>query len=245
MGANAVQFTDITALYGGAANILDVRNGTNATVTRFFNKFTSTTNYESFNIDWQTTADTLITQTQKGASGTARTWQLRYGGVTSHAIDIPIATTSSLELANVTPSTNTTGLVRVGGGGSSTSTSGILLGLNVSFLASPTSTSTLAVVGLNIANTLNYSNGTPGAGTYKGINVALTETANPTGSILLMQLNAGVAGTTQEVAITNGGELYFRGVSEDTSTAVLCVKSDKNVGTCSSVVGAGGTCTCG
>lgn len=39
-------------------------------------------------------------------------------------------------------------------------------------------------------------------------------------------------------------EIYAIGVGEDGSGKVVCVKADKNLGTCTSAVGAGGTCTC-
>ena len=43
----------------------------------------------------------------------------------------------------------------------------------------------------------------------------------------------------------SGNETTLYGVSTDGSGKVVCVKADGALGSCSSVVGAGGTCTCG
>lgn len=44
--------------------------------------------------------------------------------------------------------------------------------------------------------------------------------------------------------ITKTGEVTFAGVGADGTGKTLCVKADANIGTCTTVVGAGGTCTC-
>ena len=55
----------------GTAGILEVRanTGSTAQVVRIYNTFTSTTNYESFDIDWVTTANTALLRTNAGSAG--------------------------------------------------------------------------------------------------------------------------------------------------------------------------------
>lgn len=51
--------------------------------------------------------------------------------------------------------------------------------------------------------------------------------------------------TTTILSVTSTGELTVPGISSDGSGKTVCIKSDGRLGTCSSVVGADGTCTCG
>lgn len=69
----------------------------------------------------------------------------------------------------------------------------------------PTNTSTLLFIPLQISPTINYSAGTPGAGSYEALKIAVTETALPTGTNYLIRASAGAAGTTDEFTVTNGG----------------------------------------
>lgn len=46
------------------------------------------------------------------------------------------------------------------------------------------------------------------------------------------------------VVDSSGGELKFAGVASDGTGKVTCVKADGFIGTCTTVVGSGGTCTC-
>lgn len=50
--------------------------------------------------------------------------------------------------------------------------------------------------------------------------------------------------TTTLWTMTSAGELNIVTISGDGSGKVVCIKSDGNLGTCTSAVGAGGTCTC-
>jgi len=45
--------------------------------------------------------------------------------------------------------------------------------------------------------------------------------------------------------VTAVGEMNLRGISDDGSGKVVCIKANRDLGTCSSVVGITGTCTCG
>ena len=66
-----------------AANTLALRNGTNAQRFNVYNTYTSSTNYETFKIDWITTANTCLIGTEKGSGGgTARELALQTDGTT-------------------------------------------------------------------------------------------------------------------------------------------------------------------
>lgn len=49
----------------------------------------------------------------------------------------------------------------------------------------------------------------------------------------------------QKIMLDLTGELKFTGVSSDGNGKGLCVKSDGNIGTCSTALNASGVCTCG
>lgn len=65
--------------------------------------------------------------------------------------------------------------------------------------------------------------------------------AGSTGYLMDLQKGAGVS----KFHVDKDGELYFAGISADGAGKVACVKGDGNIGSCSTTVGAGGTCTCG
>lgn len=65
--------------------------------------------------------------------------------------------------------------------------------------------------------------------------------ASSTGYLMDLQKGAGVS----KFHVDKDGELYFAGISADGTGKVACVKNDGNIGSCSTTVGAGGTCTCG
>lgn len=74
-----------------AADIWAHRRTTNAQAWRLYNTFTSTTSYERLELDWITTANTMLIGTQKGSGGgTARVMSFVYGGTTTAAISVPI-----------------------------------------------------------------------------------------------------------------------------------------------------------
>lgn len=65
----------------------------------------------------------------------------------------------------------------------------------------------------------------------------------PAARYSLLNLDAGKT-IYSAGSITALGEASIGGVSADGSGKVVCVNASGNLGTCSSVVGAGGTCTC-
>ena len=65
------------------------------------------------------------------------------------------------------------------------------------------------------------------------------------GNVTINSGNLGVGTTTPKSRLHVVGEANISGISGDGTGKVVCIKSDGNLGTCSSAVGAGGTCTCG
>lgn len=56
--------------------------------------------------------------------------------------------------------------------------------------------------------------------------------------------NVGIGTVNPRAKFDLQGEAYISGVGGDGSGKVICIKSDGNLGTCTSVVGVGGDCTC-
>lgn len=90
-----------------------------------------------------------------------------------------------------------------------TATSGTVTGQTHSGTANPSSTSTLVYRPFTITPTINYSAGTPGAGSYEALKIAVTETALPTGTNYLIRASAGTAGATDIFSVTNAGLISF------------------------------------
>ena len=71
---------------------------------------------------------------------------------------------------------------------------------------------------------------------------------HPTGGYALQILNGSVNPSiivnSEDFIVDDAGELTFAGVRNDGTGKALCVKADKNIGTCTDAVGSGGTCTC-
>jgi hypothetical protein len=89
----------------------------------------------------------------------------------------------------------------------STATSGTVLANLLTPTFNPSSTSTMVGVGLKIAPTINYSAGTPGAGNYEALKIAVTETANPTGTNYLIRASGGAASTTDRFTVDSTGKV--------------------------------------
>ena len=76
-----VTFGNNATLVGEASNTLALRNGTSAQRFNVYNTYTSSTNYETFKIDWITTANTCLIGTEKGSGGgTARDLRVDVAG---------------------------------------------------------------------------------------------------------------------------------------------------------------------
>lgn len=243
--SSGITFTDST-LIREAANHLTQRNGTSAQTWSLVNTYTSATNFERFDVIWS--SNTLILQNDRGSGGgTARTMQIRTPG-TDGGLGTALATFGTavngglLFNASAASTANTLGRVDVGNNGGNTSTSGTSINLRVRENFAPTATSTMAARALSVEPTCNWSNGTPGAGSCTALYIDSTDTAMPTGSSYLIDARVGAAARFQ---VDHSGEVSFAGISGDADTAALCKKADDTIGTCSTVVGATGLCTCG
>lgn len=64
------------------ADVLALRNTTNAQAFRVYNTFTSLTNYERFTIDWQTNPNTCVIATSAAGAGSVRGMEFRVGSTT-------------------------------------------------------------------------------------------------------------------------------------------------------------------
>ncbi len=105
-------------------------------------------------------------------------------------------------------------------GVTSTATSGTVTVNSLSGTANPSSTSTLVYQTLKIAPTINFSAGTPGAGSYEALKIAVVETALPTGTNYLIRASAGAAGTTDKFLVKNDGTITTTGSIQPSSNGV-------------------------
>lgn len=112
-------------------------------------------------------------------------------------------------ISNYVYSTTTAGLMRyapLGGVSTTTGTPGFI---DISGTFNPAS-GTPTNRGIYLNPTINWG-GTPGAGSYEGINISAVETSLPTGTNYLIRTRAGAAGTTDKFTVTNGGQGFFAG----------------------------------
>lgn len=108
-----------TILTRDAANTLALRNGTSAQKLRVYNTYTSGTNYENYEIDWITTANTALVGPTKGSGGgTQRVQRLQYledggTGSTTPALGTtcPAASATIKSWIKVVTSDGTTGYI--------------------------------------------------------------------------------------------------------------------------------------
>ena len=124
------------------------------------------------------------------------------------------------------------------------------------------------IMGLQIFNGIS---GTAQVDSYTGINIGTTQISGSAtaANVYGLKIEDQAGGGTSNYAIKTGlgivsfgdkvgigtanpgstlevnGETKITGISGDGSGKAVCVKADGNLGTCSSAVGAAGTCTCG
>lgn len=200
----ALTFTDATLLNVGT-NILGQQNAANA---QMFRVYKNTTNPEWIELNWQATADTAVIRTAT-TGGTARALQLRYGNTAGVGIIIgtngagtSITTGVHVAANGATSVASTIGRFAIGSGSSTQSTSSTSYSVSILEGFTPTSTSTMVGIPLNISPTINYSAVTPGAGHVEYIHVAATETAMPTGKNYAIRTLGGSAATQDLFAVT-------------------------------------------
>jgi hypothetical protein len=215
LGANPLAFLNgATLIDGETASTVDVRNGINATKTRFFNTYTATTNNEFVTLDWQAISNVVTLYTDKNGAGSTRPLRLAYGGFPSTiGLQIGTAVNGGVLVSSIinASSANTLGRMDVGNLSTNNSTSGNSITLRVRESFNPTATSSMVAVPVSIEPTINYSNGTPGAGSYEALHIAVTETALPTGTNYMLRATGGAAGATAVWSVTNTGNEALAG----------------------------------
>ena len=194
-------------LYGAASGVIEQRNSTNAQTFRLYNTYTDASNYERLGIS--ATATQIIFTGEAAGTGTIRPMLF---GSTSYTSNVPLQINTTLTgtqgvvtLINGGTISGSSDRVWVNVGGSYAMTAGNSRGLYIGTTFGPSSTSTAVAIPLTIAPTINYSNATPGAGSYEALKIAVTETALPTGTNYLIRASAGAAGTTEKFSVRNTG----------------------------------------
>lgn len=220
-----------------AANVLALANGaTKPQILRIYNTRTGAGAGEWMELNWAATSNQAIIRTAQ-SGGTARTLSIAYGGTTTLAIQVPIASTSTISIGNATQGTSISGgRVAIPVASQNTSaTSGTHVEL---FVANgggpnPSSTSTQIYSAIKTAPTINYSAGTPGTGQIKIIHIAPTVTAAPTG------LNAAI--TLSASASVIGGAQFHNQSDEATNYEIARLAFQSNIFTIQCEKGGSGT----
>ncbi len=199
------------ALQRDAAGTLAQRNGTNAQTFRLYNTYTDASNYERGFFRYTSNVFEFGHEAA-GTGTTSRTARWLYSGAAaSSGVAFSVgATDNTIEIAQSAASLPTNGWVRMFGSGAVTATSGTAYGLNLGGTWQPSSTSTMVAVPVRIAPLINYSNATPGAGSYEALKIAVTETALPTGTNYLIRASAGSGGTTDMFRVRNDGRVFVQ-----------------------------------
>lgn len=169
-----------------------------------------------------------------GGSGTARVMNFPFNGGVTVAIQVPAATTDTLTLHNATLSTAIANGRVIVGNASCTATSGTHIGLSATETFSPSATSTMVGYGLRVNPTINYSNGTPGAGYVQCVRIAPVNTALPTGRSSGLNLASTASGLTAALSFENQTD-------DQTNFESLTMGFASNVFTMASVKGGTGT----
>jgi hypothetical protein len=200
------------------AGVLAQRNGTNAQTFRLYNTYTDASNYERLACNWASNIATI--RTEAAGTGTARVLNITYGSSGFLALRIPISETVDFGIL-MAQGASTTALAngRVCIGENATATSGTHSTVVITEDGAPTATSTMVFRSLVLSPTINFSNGTPGAGSYEALKIAVTETALPTGTNYLIRASASSGGTTARFAVRNTGLVEL--IASTTATAML------------------------
>lgn len=202
--------TSIAPLVLTSANVVDQYNAANAQTFSIYNRRTDASNYERLSLLYDGGTTVYIYTNHSGAGMNNTNITLRadgslalYNNSQSGSDYSGILIDGAGVLAKARPTFPVT-LTQTGG---NTSTSGTYQGVLVTPLYAPTSTSTMVAQGLFINPTINYSAGTPGAGSYEALKIGVIETALPTGTNYLIRASAGSAGTTDKFTVDNAGNL--------------------------------------
>lgn len=229
------------SLFRDAANTLAQRNGTNAQQSNLYNTFTDASNYERLELQWGLAANIATILTNAAGTGLFDR-ELKVGSrdsatVASYIRFVPgsrsidfhsLSTISSNVAATTGGITNSFNFVGAG----RTATSGTAAGLQLTQSWVPTAASTMLAQGMSINPTINYAGG--GAGSYEALNIAVIETALPTGTNYMIRAGGGAAGTTDRFYVKAGNAGVGTQVAANQATAPTCTT---NCGTSPSVVG--------
>lgn len=202
--SGALSFTDSVDLwlYRDAANVLAQRNSTFAQTFRLCSTYTDASNYERQALTYDGVQFTWAAE--NAGTGTMRPMRITTGSI------LAIDTSNGVFFRNQAGGTQYGALQSTGftiTPATSTATSGTVVSSSVTRTFAPTATSTMVGIGFQISPTINFSNVTPGAGSYEALKIAVTETALPTGTNYLIRASAGAAGTTDKFTVTNGGKI--------------------------------------
>lgn len=213
----------VQAFASQTANILEVQSSTGALLSGHdasgnifassgtsiyeYNTTDQTTNYERLRIGTSIVSNVFGIRPETGGTGTLRPIAFYAGNSTNSYIVIGNSVTAPLIVSNFSATTAGTNRFIIGNGFTNTATSGTASDLLLTDLFSPTATSTMIARGVDIAPTINYSNATPGAGSYEALRIRVTETALPTGQNYLIRASAGSAGTTDLFSVYNSGQV--------------------------------------
>lgn len=202
---------------------------------RFCNTADEDTNFEVVQMGWNVlTSNVFSIAPLVGGTGTFRGLSLGYSDSVAEAISI--STTPSPIIMGYTAASSSNlsfAILQVGRTNSGTSTSGTRALINATYNLAPTSTSTAILYGVQINPTINFSNGTPGAGYVYGVYIAPVNTALPTGQ------SAAIAFSSTASAL--GGERYLNTVDETTNYEHVTQKFTSNVFVFNSAAGGSGT----
>ena len=199
------------SLYGPAGDILEQRRSTNAQTFRLYNTYTDASNGEWASFKWS--GNEFLIGQDKNGTGSNRVMKLMYGSGSSSYAMLISSTATSVQMIGVQASAAINGMLSIGGGYASGTA---LTGTHTDVLIAPSS----AMNGANntgvyrvlaVTPTINYSNATPGAGSYEALKIAVTETALPTGTNYLIRASAGAAGATDKFAVNNAGAVLVGG----------------------------------
>ena len=164
------------------ADVLALRNSTNAQAFRAYNTFTSLTNFERFNIDWQTSPNTCVLGTSAAGSGTVRGIDFRVGSTT--AMSIASGGSVTFTATTITPAANNNALA----------------------------VSSYSLTGSNAQSLLDLSGTWNTSGTPSAIKLNITDTASNASSLLLQLQTGGVnRATITKTGLTTLGSSAIAG----------------------------------
>jgi len=202
--------TSIAPLVITSANVVDQYNAANAQTFSIYNRRADASNYERFSLLYDGGVTMYLYTNHSGAGYNNTNIRIQADGAVSLYNNSQSGSDYSgivIDGSGVLITARPTFPITLTQTGGNTSTSGTYSGIIMTPLFAPTATSTMVARGLVVNPTINYSAGTPGAGSYEALKIAVVETALPTGTNYLIRASAGSAGTTDKFSVDNAGNL--------------------------------------